>query len=200
MNAGLSNLATLKTQIMPPAMRSRTDFDDQLVTLGLGVALLINGFCNRLLTRVEDDTFRISANNLTISLPRYPLEEVTSVTLSSDGTSTAITTDIVRTDLAAGLIHFDSVPGAQHDELIIVYSGGYWFDSTEDESGTLPTGATALPADLQTAFFLQMRHEVEQHRLFGLGAADDGKSKSSNAPQGLLETVKQILLPHRRFV
>ena len=41
MNAGLSSLAKLKANILPATMRTRMDFDDQLVSLGIGVAMMM---------------------------------------------------------------------------------------------------------------------------------------------------------------
>lgn len=202
MNAGFSSLAKLKAQLLPPAMRARTDFDGPLQQQGIGVALMMQAYCDRLFTRVTGDVCRCAANQLTLSLPRYPVEEVTSITLQTD-VAELITEDIRSIDLLAGLVHFDSPPSSRStDQLVIVYSGGYWWDTSEDDSGSLPTGATPLPDDLQMAFFLQVSHVVRCAGTLGVGAAmpDATKAKPADLGElGLVPAVQQVLNQYRRF-
>lgn len=200
MNAGLSSLTVLKTHVMPVAMRARTDFDDQLVALGTGVAMLMERYCGRQFTRQTSATFKAPADNLVFSLPRYPLESLTSAILTDpDGNTTTLTADVQRTDLDAGLVYFASVPGTNDDYITFTFAGGFWWDTTEDSSDTLPSGANALPADLFLAFVMQMKAVVEAQALFGIAAANaDGKSKQPVALE-LIPSVKDILNTYRRF-
>lgn len=203
MNAGLTNLAKLKRSLMPPSMVERTDFDDMLITLGVGVAMLMENHCARRFTRLEEDTHEQSANNVVFSVPRYPIETISSVMLKSaaNGDETNIAADMQRANLKAGLVHYDEPPGREHDTVIITYSGGFWWDTSEDNSGVMPEGASALPADLQTAFLLQMMEVVRAQDLFGTGAAgdEDSKKKTSSATLDLIPAVRTILNPYRRF-
>lgn len=201
MNAGFSSLARLKAQTLPPAMRERTDFDEQLKTLGIGVALMMQGFCDRLLMRKESDVLTTgTANNTVFSLPRYPLEEVVSVTLHTD-VAALITADVASVNKAAGLLHFHRPPGGQHDKLVIAYTGGFWWDTTEDDTGVMPEAAAPLPEDILTAFYLQAQHVCESKDLFGLVAASSGDKPKPVQTSGvqLLPMVQAILNPHRRF-
>lgn len=203
MNAGLCSLTTLKEHLLPSPMRARTDWDTALTTLGLGVAAMMERHCARSFQRAVNAVFKASANNLTFSLDRFPVESVASVVLNAanNGGDTTITSDIERTDLAAGLIFFDSTPGTQHDQIAITFTGGYWWDTTEDESGTQPSGSTALPADLLMAFILQMKSVTEAANLFSTAAVTSGKDKPATASLSLdlIPAVKQVLDAYRRF-
>ena len=201
MNAGLCSLADLKAHVMPSVLRARTDYDAQLKTLGLGVAMLMEGYCSRAFGRVVNDVCKASANALCFSLERYPVESIGSIVLNAagNGGDTTITTDIERTDLAAGLIFFDSPPGTQHDQVTITFTGGYWWDTTEDASGTQPSGSAALPADLLMAFHLQMKAVVEAQNLFNTAAAGSSKDKAVGLTLDLIPAVKEVLNGYRRM-
>lgn len=200
MNAGFSSLTKLKAQVLPPAMRSRTDFDDALTALGLGVAAMMARFCDRTFERATGATFRQSANNVVFTLPRYPLESVSSAVVThADGTTDDVTADLARIDLPSGTVCFEDPPGRQLDVITFTFAGGFWWDTTEDASGTLPSGATALPADVQLAFFVQMRAVCKAQDLFGTAAVDgDSKAPKRDALE-LMPAVQSILNPHRRF-
>jgi hypothetical protein len=202
MPAGLSSLVALKAQILPPAMRARTDFDAALTSLGVGVAMLMERYCDRRFTRAAGAVEKFSANNLSFSLARFPVESIASVVLNAaqTGDATTITADIHRADLAAGLVHFSEPPGSQHDTVTITFTGGFWWDASEDASGgSLPSGATALPADILLAFYLQMKAVCESQNLFGL-ASVQGDSKAAASPLlELIPAVKDILNTYRRF-
>lgn len=196
----LSSLTQLKAFLMPPAMRERTDFDAQLTGFGQGVLAMMEGYCNRRLARVVGDLVKGSANNTVFSVRRYPVETVTAVTLQTD-VATLITDTVKRIDQDAGLIHFRAVPGQQDDTVIIEYTGGYWFDTSEEQDGEMPEAATALPADLLAAFNLQMKAVCEAQDLFGLQAASgDGKGRPSTSMDlDLIPAVRAILNTYRRF-
>lgn len=202
MNAGLSSLTSLKAHALPLALRARTDFDNALVTLGAGVAAMLESYCGRSFARAVNDVARFSANNLTFSLPRYPVEVISSIVLNArnGGGDTTITGDIERTDLAAGLVHFMQPPGTQHDQVTITFTGGYWWDATEDASGTQPGGSAALPADLMMAFHLQVKAVCEAQNLFGTAAAGSAKDKpAASMSLDLIPAVKEILNGFRRM-
>lgn len=179
-------------------MREREEFDTQLATLGKGVMAMFERYCNRRFAWLETDTATFNADNLVCSLPRYPVTALDTVRLQGEEV-TFITETVARTDAEAGLVHFHSAPGGLDERILISYSGGWWWDTTEDASGEMPAGATALPEDLQTAFFTQMAALVEARDLFGLQSADDKAKPPKRLDMGLLPTVQTILNPHRRF-
>ncbi len=181
-------------------MRARTDFDAQVTGFGNGVLAMMENHCNRRFTRVEGETYQDSANNIVFSVPRFPIETVTSATLQTD-VPTDVTDTISRTDKRAGLVSFFTPPGWQYDTVVIEYTGGFWWDASEDQSGSLPEGANALPADLLAAFNLQMKAVCEAQDLFGLQAAGgDDKAKSSKSlGLDLIPAVRSILNNYRRF-
>lgn len=196
----LSSLTQLKAFLLPPAMRERTDFDEQLQVLGHGVQALMEGHCNRRFERVMGDLFQDAADKYVFSVPRFPIEEVTLVTLQTD-VATDITDTVHRVSQKAGLVHLNAVPGCGDDGIDITYTGGFWWDTTEEQSGEMPGAATALPLDILTAFYQQMKAACEASDLFGLQAASSDEKTKLPPRQDidLVPMVKTILNPHRRF-
>ena len=197
----LCSLTQLKTFLMPPAMRVRTDFDDQLQVLGDGVEAMMENYCNRRFAYAQADVYQDSADKYVFSLPRFPLVAINDITLQTD-VAIDINSWMRRADLKAGLLHLTGVPGTADDAVVINYEGGFWWDASEDQSGTLPDGVTALPADLVNAFKMQMSAVCEAADLFGLQAAAASVEKPAPAKrQGidLVAMVKAILNPYRRF-
>jgi len=187
----LSSLTQLKTFLLPPAMATRTDFDAMLTMLGTGVTALMESYCNRKFSRVVGDTYSAGARNVCYSLPRYPLEVVSSVSLQTD-VVTDITDTIVRTELLPGLVHFISPCGFDTDTIVFTFTGGWWWDTSEDQSGTMPSGAFALPTDIQMAFFLQMKAVCEAQDVFGLRAAG-GEDKAKPSTSMMLELIPAVI-------
>lgn len=196
----LSSLTQLKAAILPAAMRSRTDFDAQLTTIANAVKALFEQHCNRRLTYAATETHtQNGADLLCLSLPRYPVVSVTSLTLRApDATDTTLDLTDIRLDKQAGLLHFRSMPGDWHDQLLVVSTGGYYVDTSENQSGSLPSGATALPEDLRSAYYLQCKALAEAQGILGAGAAASEKDKPK-AEGELLPMVASVLRQYRRF-
>ena len=127
----LSSLTQLKANLLPAAMRARTDFDASIITIANAVHGLFEGWCNRKLSYSANEIVSIpGADCLFISMPRFPLVEIVSVSLVSDADNTTelITDDVQRIDYAAGLLHFDFRPGTRRQRFAIVATGGYYTD------------------------------------------------------------------------
>lgn len=159
MNLGLGNLTTLKRHLLPESLRNGYEFDDTMADLGKGVAALLEKQMSRKLGREEDATFigRGAVDHLW--LDRYPVESVSAVELKitdSDGWETQSDQPQVS-QLDTGYMGFGVVLGAYENLIRVTFTGGYWFDDSEDGSETLPTGATALPEDIKTAWIVQCR-------------------------------------------
>src|SRR5690606_20075579 len=91
------------------------------------------------------------------SLPRYPLEAITTLELregfGQDWTALDAGQYLGSVSEKAGLLFFHSQPGGFHSQLRITFTGGYWFDTIGGQSQ--PSGSAALPADLLEAWLQQ---------------------------------------------
>lgn len=160
MNLGLGNLTELKAQLLAEALRAGTRYDAQITALGKGVAAQIENYCNRKFGRVENDTYTVSADRTHIYLPRYPFESVSQVEFKSDETEGWVMqtgNTIVTKNPESGLVFLGAALGPYWTHLRFTYTGGYWFDETEENNDTLPSGATQLPSDLKLAWFLHCK-------------------------------------------
>lgn len=203
MDAGLSNLWTLKAHLLPEAIRARPTYDETMLTLGRGTAWLMQRHCNRELARVAGATHTAEAGDRTvIVLPRYPIEEVTAVELRTRPTDPWESQDldcIARIDHAAGLVILESPMGIWHSMLRLTYTGGYWWSTTEPpDAEAQPAGSTALPADLQLAWLLQCEHTWSQRDRLGTGIAAGPGERSKIADVTLLEGTVEALRPYLR--
>lgn len=195
----LGNLATLKRHLLPGTWETETSLDDVLAELGKGVASGLQDRCNRIFARATAQTFDIPASTELVSVPRYPLESVATVEIkyASDAAWTTLTDVIANISPIAGLIYLYGTQGGQLDRLRVTYTGGYWYDTTEDASGTQPAGSTALPYALQQAWLLQCHHIFAAHDMMSTRSLPNG-SKEAVAEINLTDAVKALLTPYHR--
>jgi hypothetical protein len=206
MNAGLSSLTFLKSQLLAERLRDDESYDAALTAIGQGVAAAFDRHCNRHLARAVDDEVIFPADRLSLCLPRYPVAAVTSIEVAVDYATGFADSDlsfIASLDKASGLLNFTAALGGRLEQGRITYTGGYWFDTSEDASGTLPTDATALPADILLAWIEQCKKVWEVYDPQGTGIAKGGSNVAlvglSLAGLELLPTVKQTLAGHVRY-
>lgn len=209
MNAGLSNLSTLKAWLLPASMQASTDYDDQILAIGKGVVGAMEGYCNRSFQRVVGDTFEISGDRMHVVLPRYPVEAQPTIELREDlatGYVSQTYTDLVIDHLlSAGLIKFGAVASTSSSRLRFTYTGGYWWELLEPTDGSYPTtqpaNSTAVPDDLLLAWRLQCEHVWTQRDKLGLTIGDkpDNVYSGALAKIKLLDGVIEILGNYRRF-
>jgi hypothetical protein len=206
MNLGLGNLTELKAQLLPATMRTDEDYDDLIAAIGQGVAAQFDKFTNRRLARTVGAVDIFSADRDHWYLQNAPVESITSIEQKDDHAEGFITlTDALQnSDLTIGYLFFGSQMGSYHSRVRVTYTGGWWFDTTEDESGEMPEGATALPADLKLAWFLQCRHVWDSIDVLSAGIAAEPKKYSAlhiNSAVGLelVPDVRQKLLGHTRY-
>lgn len=202
MNAGLSSLTSLKAQILAASLRARTDWDTQLFALGLGVAGAIEGSLGRRLARLPGDTHTVPGNQDVISLPRYPLEAVSAVAYRervTDDWSDA-TSSLFTWNAASGLVYLEGQLTTATGQIRVTYTGGYWWDDTENNSGSLPAGATALPAALLTAWHTQVEAMWRAKDKLGLKIKEEAEtgSPAQNTIE-LLPSVLTAIAPFRRL-
>jgi len=206
MNAGLGNLTELKAQLLAEALRVDTGYDAVLLAIGRGVAGQFDTFCNRKLARAEGDTYTVTADREQYYLPRYPVESVSQVELKTDeATGWVVQADdiILTKNPASGMVYLGSAYGPYYAHIRFTYTGGYWFDETEENNDTLPTGATALPADVKLAWILQCRAVWQSIDKLGTDILKTGSSAAQAAASvsglDLVSAVEKALQKHIRY-
>jgi len=204
MDLGLGNLATLKSTILAKSMQGDTDYDAFLTALGLGVARQFEKFCDRRFARVVGDQQEFTGDRLYYILPRYPIETITLAevryNLSEGYISQSLTDLFVEQNNAAGLVEFAWMQGVTWTTCRITWTGGYWYDTTEDNSGTIPGGATALPEDLKLAWLLYCQEVWNKRDKLGLAIAEAPDASVAIAMLKLPTGIKEMLNPFRRFM
>lgn len=158
MNLGLGNLLELKEQLLAVGLVASSEFDTRIAAIGKGVAGQFERYCNRRFERVAGAVDEFSADRRVWVVNRYPIETVTSIAQKDDEATGFVAMDddlILIRDDKAGLVKFGGMLGSHLSQVRITYTGGYWFDTTEDGTGVMPAGATALPDDLKLAWYLQ---------------------------------------------
>lgn len=200
----LSSLTKLKQAILPDSMRASTMWDDTLTALGLGVADAIETHLDRKLGYVVGDTSLCDAQRIAVSVPRYPVAAWTAVDLQTtpEGTWDDVRASVSRYMSNAGMLLFRTPPGDEFATLRVTFTGGFWWDTTEDASGEMPSGATALPASLFTAWSMQIQAHCNALDLFGAQSGKDVLGSASNLltnAESFIPAVISLLKPHRRF-
>lgn len=159
MNAGLGTLTDLKRELLAAALLPGKTYDAKLLSIGLGVARSFDQSCNRRLTWAEGDTVEFPADHDCYVAMRYPLTAVSKLELRDFATNDwrDISELIFNWDPAGGLVRFGGMLGSDYFRARLTFSGGYWFDDSDDGSGTAPAGAALLPDDLRLAWLLACR-------------------------------------------
>jgi hypothetical protein len=192
------HLARLKGRILPAEIATQTRYDERLSALAAGVAAAFDRYTSRLLVRAASQVETVPGGARFYSLARYPVESITSAILTDqDGGTETLT--VARLNKAAGLVHFDATPGTDLDSIAITLTGGLWCDTSEFLNGTLPTGASAMPADLIDAFVLQVDHEARVRKIFGGTSSED---LSADLPKDfdLIPRVERALKYYQRII
>lgn len=208
MNAGLSNLYTLKTHLLGGSMVVDTQFDTVITAIGLGMAAHIENLCQRKLARAVGTTEVLPADYSHFPLQRFPLESVSSIELKlteADGWETLTLNDVVSTiDLTAGIVFMaaNADAGPFDAQLRFTYTGGYWWETKEPtDSGyptTQPTGSTALPDDLRAAWLLQCQEVWNKRDKIGLGLVDKPNQQTTLDTLQLIPLVRVMIQDYVR--
>lgn len=196
LDAGLSTLAYLKTRILPEASQDETTWDVALSALGLAITRRMEGHCNRLFDRAEDAEDEFDAYTLTVTLRRYPVEEIASLALRSfTGSPDEVAFDY-NLNKAAGLIEFPSTVGLTTERLIVTYTGGFYLGDAED----MPAAATPLPDDLLEAFISEVQAHAEARGIFeAIGLRSQKDAGKIVKMDGLTADTIAALRTYRRF-
>lgn len=206
MNAGLANLLTLKRHLLPDSWQTETQLDDILLDLGRGVAAQFEGACGRKWLRTVGDTQDAPGNVALIQLERYPVEGSPTITIRymNDAAFTDSATDwIDQTMNENGIVQLMGAPATYRDRLRVTFTGGYWWDQSEDQTDVQPVGSTAVPADLLLAWLQQCKHVFAESEMISRRAlASSQEQADANKAGGalaLLPAVKAMLKPFCRL-
>lgn len=203
MNIGLGNLTELKGQLLAASLRSDTNYDNVITAIGQGVAAQFDKYCNRKFARLEGDFDQFRADRRHYYLKRYPVEAIASAqrqdTLSDGWLNLPVADLIQQWNLRIGYISFIALQGYEFSQLMVTYTGGFWFDTTEDGSGVMPAAATPLPADVKFAWYLQCQNVWRQWDKLGNQIAEAPEQQTSAQSLLLAPAVRELLDDHRRL-
>lgn len=135
MNVGLGHLTELKAHLLNAALRASTEYDAAIAALGRGVAARFERHCNRNFLRVVGETWEGDAECRHVSLPRFPVEEVTAVELRETiklgwVDQGAIDEVVEQLSAEAGIVNFGTYLGEWPTRLRLTYTGGFWFPTS----------------------------------------------------------------------
>lgn len=205
MNAGFSNLKTLKRELLLAADAAKTDNDASVLALGLGVASLFDSACNRFFKREEEAIDQFSADRDYWTARRYPIETVSTVEVrtSYTGGYNVQAGQPFNVNEESGQVYFGSYLGLYQDSVRITYTGGYWWNTSETTPETMPEGAWALPEDLRAAWVMQCRWFWERRSITDRAKAGLTDAIAADGFAGtedeLLLSVRQVLANYRRL-
>jgi len=201
MNAGLSSLATLKKHLLGEAIRASTEFDDVIKDIGLGAAELCENHCNRKFAYVVGEQQIISGDREHYYLPRFPLVSVASVETryQQNDVWTLQPDQPFQINLQSGLVEFLANISPRPGQIRITWTGGYWYDTTEDNTGVQPNSSTALPAALKLAWLTQCRAMWQAVDRLGTDLADKKADNTALNALELLPAVKSMLNAFIRY-
>jgi|SRR5581483_3445743 len=203
MDLGLGNLSELKSQILAASLRGDTNYDTVIAAIGLGVAAQFDKYCNRRLGRVAGDFDQFRADRRHYYLKRYPVESIASAQRQdtlTDGWQTLAVSDLIQQwNLEIGYISFIALQGYEFSQLLITYTGGFWYDTTENGSGVMPGTATLVPADIKLAWYLQCQNVWRQWDKLGNQIAEPPERQTSDQSLQLAPAVRELLDDHRRL-
>ena len=200
-DCGLGMLSAVKAHVLAAPLQAQSEYDTALQVIALGVAGQINTFLNRKLVRTVNAVEEYSGDRDHVFVEHAPLETVNLFEVDwADGNGFSVATGWILSTAANGKVTFAGIIGYQRVRLRLTVTGGYWYDATPDQSGTLPTGATALPPEITLAWLTQIEHVWQNRDNLGITLAETGnrrfeKSRLQNAE--LIPMVKELL---RNFV
>ena len=211
MNAGLSNLATLKAWLLAPAMQAATDYYQQILAIGRGIRGRFEQHCNRKLLRLAGEVEYFPADRTKHVVARYPIETITKIevqqTLADSWAELENSGLLVNQLNSAGLLYFYGQQGWQRGMMRVTYTGGYFIEELEptDEHfpTAAPTGSTAMPDELLLAWQLQCEHAWTQRDKLGLALAEHPRAHRGVLPAlsalELLPDVQALLRSYIRY-
>jgi hypothetical protein len=211
-NAGFSNLATLKAYILGSVLNAATNYDVLVAGIGLGIAAEFEKYCGRSFGYVIGAQEVFPADRTEFILTRPPVAAVTGWAVKrceADGFVARDLTHIHFINLANGIVapHHEREVGPWHHQVQFTYTGGYWWPQLDvGDAGypdTAPAGSTPLPNDLQLAWLLQCHEVWKKKDKFGQAISSDDETvvriSAANLQNKLLPQVESILAGYVRY-
>ena len=206
MNAGLSNLSTLKNFLLAQSLVAATNYDTaKIIPIGLGIAGLMNTWSGRNFGYDGNVTEVFSGDRPHWYLSYFPVLSVTSVSMRYFITDswTNITGEPIQWNQTTGLLSFGYTLGRFPLQIQVVYAGGYTYEQLEPADEGYPTeqpsGTTPLPADVQLAWLLQCAEVWNKIDKLGAGIARKPDEMTLTGSLELSPGVKQLLQPYKRL-
>jgi hypothetical protein len=200
---GLGTLGQLKRYLLAPGIVAETTYDEAITFIGKGVAVQFDRYCNRTFQRGSSITEDFRGGTDMLTLGRYPTESIASIGLKTVG-ETSFTTQTSVTDtlaLDSGVLLLTGDLGTKRDQLRVTYTGGYWYDTTDDDTGTQPSGSTLLPHDIKHAWLQQCQHVWSKRQDLGLDhVISDPVQRTTFNEMDFTPMVKGALEPYRRLM
>jgi hypothetical protein len=173
------------------------------------VARFFDVKCNRNLAYQINDTQVINGDRPHYCLPRFPIAvnndarqspQISAVNMRYFLTDawTSIIGEPISCNPSSGMVYFGYSLGRVPLQVQITWTGGYWFDTSDDNSGVLPPGATALPSDLQGAWLLHCAEVWKMIDRLGVEVSRDASKWPSQL--GIPPLVQMTLNQYTRIV
>jgi hypothetical protein len=226
MNAGLSNLDTLKKHLLSPNQKGDTTFDPMILAIGLGMAGLIDTFCNRVMAYWENERITFSGDRPHYYLTRFPIVSISAVEMRyfiSDDRSN-ITGEPLAWNQETGLLHFGYTLGRNPLQVRVTWIGGFWYQTLEPDDANylvcdsptdpgfpaaLPAAIQALdpvdqkksllPASIKSAWLLQCQQVWSMRDKLGLSMIDKPGEQANLSDLALIPLAKMMLQPYIRY-
>ena len=194
MNLTLGTLLKLKTWLLNPDLVAKTTYDASIAQLGRGIAAQFEGYCGRKFARAER-TRMLAGHLCNFVLFAYPVEGVPVVEMNNGGGEYQPAQGHLEKFLPeSGVVWLSSTDAVLRR---VTWTGGYWFDETEDSSGACPDGATPLPEALHFAWLQQCAHTWAKRQK--LGTPINSTVSTAEVQQALIPEVQATLNNYRRF-
>ena len=203
MDLGLGNLTELKGQVLAASLRADTNYDAVIAGIGSGVADQIDKHCNRKFARLANDSDQFRADRRHYYLKRYPVESIAQCqrqdTLADGWINLPVNDLIQQWNLQTGYISFIALQGYEFSQLLVTYTGGFWYDTTENGSGVMPPTAAPLPGAVKLAWYLQCQNIWRQWDKLGNQIAGAPEKQTAAQHLQLAPAAKELLEAHRRL-
>ena len=208
MNCGLGNFDGLRKHLLAGSLQGEKKFDAVLQDIGLGVAAMMENFCNRKFARAVGDQAVFPGDRASFVLHRYPVEALTKIELRMQDSEQFVepaTTSLLSVSLASGIVYFNDKAdgGPYYAQVRLTFTGGYWFETLEPEDegypSTAPAGAALLPPDLRLAWLIQCREVWSKIDKLGTGIVDTPDKQSATGVLDLSPMVKSMLRQYVQY-
>ena len=217
MNAGFSNLTTLKAYLLAPALRPATDYDTAIATIGLGMADMFANHCNRDFAWNAAAADVAQGNREFWFCRRFPVASFTKVELRFFRADpwTDISGQPLASDEEKGLIHFGYTLGRSPIQVRVTYAGGYFWEQKEPTDAGYPTAVPdaitnnaagidaakfLLPPSLKSAWLTQCEIVWKMRDKLGKQITDDKAGGGFEiAGLDLAPQVQNMLQPFKRY-